>query len=56
MSRLVIAEKPSVAQSIASVLGAVTRTMPSGAMRTCRSCRRNGSIRWPPTRKSSLTC
>ena len=86
MSRLVIAEKPSVAQSIASVLGAgnrkdgylegggylvscvsatwqsfrmppsITRTMPSGAMRTCRSCRRNGSIRWPPIRKNSLTC
>ena len=86
MSRLVIAEKPSVAQSIASVLGAGNRKdgyLEGGGYlvswcfghlaelsdasaynpdyakwryETCRSCRRNGSIRWPPTRKSSLTC
>ena len=44
------------AEDIKPFMDPVFENMPSGAMRTCRSCRRNGSIRWLPTRKSSLTC
>ena len=81
---LVIAEKPSVARSIAGVIdankkqdgyfegngylvtgvsaiwsplptpGPMMRVSRSGAMMTCRFCRRNGSTSFPPRRKSSL--
>ena len=85
--QLVIAEKPSVARSIAGVIGAdqkqdgymegngylvswcighlvsplpmpepMTSVSRSGAMTTCRFCRRSGSTSSPPRRKDSLPC
>ena len=55
---LVIAEKPSVARSIAGVIDANKKQdgyfEGNGYMMTCRFCRRNGSTSFPPRRKSSL--
>ena len=66
--QLVIAEKPSVARSIAGVIGAdkkqdgymegngyMVSVSKNGAMTTCRFCRSNGSTSFPMIRKSSLT-
>ena len=61
--QLVIAEKPSVARSIAGVIGADKKQ--DGYMEGngylvswcigCRFCRSNGSTSFPTIRKSSLT-
>ena len=63
---LVIAEKPSVARSIAGVIGADQKqdgylegngylvSWCIGHLRICRFCRKNGSTSSRTTRKSSL--
>ncbi len=63
MKALVIAEKPSVAMALASVLGARTRKdgyvegngyIKNGDMRICRLCRNVGNTRfWRAQRSSS---
>ena len=45
--KLVIAEKPSVAQSLARVIGATMSALPNGGWRTCRSCRNGFCTRFP---------